>query len=172
MLGVHGLKGTLIIYSGCRSPGDIFRYGSWWLGSSAKDLIEFQLERGWTHGRRLLARLKGIEDRLTAGELRGCHIWVPERAVDAASEGEYFWVDLIGCEVWNVVKGELLGSVAGLQEFGAQDILCVRTPAGVQPSGEWLLPFVDDVILHVNISNRRIDVRLPDGMEACFTPRS
>jgi 16S rRNA processing protein RimM len=116
--------------------------------------------------------LKGVEDRPAAEELKGCHIWVPEMAVEPVSGDEYFWVDLIGCEVWDVEKGELLGSVTGLQEFGAQDILCVCTPSGVQPSGEWLLPFVDGVILHVNLGNRRIDVRLPDGMEACFTPRS
>ena len=59
-----------------------------------------------------------------------------------------------------------------MEEFGAQDILTVRTPDDADQPGEWLLPFVDDVVIDVDLDGNCITVSLPEGMDACFTPRS
>lgn len=82
-------------------------------------------------------------------------------------ENEYLWEDLVGCEVRVADEDRLLGSVVGLQNYGAQDILCVQCE-----DGEWMLPFIDDVVLTVDIKAGRIDIRLLPGMDACFTPKS
>ena len=65
-----------------------------------------------------------------------------------------------------------IGEVVALQAYGAQDILSVRTLPEATASGEWLLPFIHDVILDVDLDARRITVHLPEGMDACFTPGS
>lgn len=93
------------------------------------------------------------------------HIFIDQAAVGSA-DGEYLWQDLVGCAVIGD-DGASLGSVTGLQDYGAQDILIV---AG--PRGEWLLPFVEDVIADVDLASRHIVVHLPEGMDACFTPKS
>jgi hypothetical protein len=49
----------------------------------------------------------------------------PARAdFPAAEEGEFYWVDLIGCAVVNE-QGEALGEVTGLIDNGAHQILQV-----------------------------------------------
>jgi len=90
----------------------------------------------------------------------------------AVSGDEYLWQDLVGCEVWETDSNCLLGTVTALEEYGAQDILTVCTPDDARPAGEWLLPFVKDVVVDVDINARRITVNVPEGMDACFTPRS
>ena len=172
IVGVRGLKGTLAIYSDCRPPEDIFQYDSWWVGPSIDKLQQFHLIRGWTHGKRLLADLQGVDDINAAELLKDQSIWMPDSAVTPLAEGEIFWEDITGCDVFDTETDKLVGTVTALQGFGAQDILCVQTPEDAEPTGEWMLPFVKDVVTQVDIENRRIDVRLLPGMESCFTPKS
>jgi len=101
--------------------------------------------------------------------LAGMKVWIPADEIDV-DDDEYLWQDLIGCEVFQA-DGELLGSVTALEEYGAQDILTVHTPDHAAQPGEWMLPFIEDVITEVDIEARRITVSLPEGMEACFTPK-
>jgi len=88
-----------------------------------------------------------------------------------ASEDEYLWEDLIGCTVVTDA-GCSLGEVTALQEYGAQDILTVVAGSDFDEPGEWMLPFTEEVILNVDLDAGKIEVHLPEGMEACFTPRS
>ncbi len=124
--------------------------------------------RCWRHGRRILAQLEGIGDCNAAGSLRDKKIFVPREHVDVG-EDEYLWADLIGCRVY--ADGRLLGEVTALEEYGAQDNLIVVGDADAEQPGEWMLPFVAEVIEAVDLEDGRIDVHLPEGMDACFTPR-
>jgi len=114
--------------------------------------------------------LQDITDVNTAKALDGMKIWVPVDAV-AIDDDEYLWQNLIGCKVYQVGDGSLLGSVTALEDYGAQDILTVRTPENATQPGEWMLPFIADVISDVDVEAKRITVELPEGMDACFTPR-
>jgi len=166
--GAHGLKGALTIYSHTRPADGIAGYSCWWLGETAGQAKPFQVRRCWLHGKRVLAELEGINDRDAADALKGKKVWVSQAEVEIADD-EYLWEELVGCEVVTDA-GELLGFVTALQEYGAQDILTVRTPEGATEPGEWLLPFIREVVLDVDLDGRRIYIHLPEGMDACFTP--
>jgi len=168
--GPHGLKGALTIYSHTRPAIGIAGYSFWWLGLSPESAKLYKVERCWRHGKRILAELEGVIDCDQAALLEQMHIWVPADEV-TVGEDEYLWADLIGCEVRQVGDGVLLGAVVALEEYGAQDILTVRTPEDARQQGEWMLPFIKDVVLDVDLTVRRITVDLPEGMDACFTPR-
>ena len=154
-----------MIISHTRPPSNIGNYETWWIGATAEAATPFAVRCCRFHGRRLLAELNGVDDRTTAEALKGLHIYIERDAVSVAAN-EYLWADLIGCTVESD-EGNVLGRVTSLQSFGAQDNLVVAAE-----TGEWLLPFVDRVILEVNLDKRRILVHLPEGMDACFTPKS
>jgi len=111
-----------------------------------------------------------VADRNQAEQIKHLKIWVPVEEVDVA-EDEYLWEDLIGCEVVRADSGELIGEVTALEEYGAQDILVVSTDPKAATQGEWMLPFIEDVVLEVDMEMRHITVDLPEGMDACFTLR-
>jgi len=165
----HGLKGALSIYSHTRPAIGIAGYSFWWLGDTPETATRYKVRRCWQHGRRILAELDDVSDVNAAEALAGRKIWVPASEVEVEDD-EYLWQDLIGCEVVRD-DGGLLGHVTALEEYGAQDILTLRTPDDAAQPGEWMLPFIEDVILDVDTEARRITVNLPEGMEACFTPR-
>jgi len=117
-----------------------------------------------------------VRDCAQADALKDMHIWVSADEVQTADD-EYLWADLIGCDVYVAGEegdgaGERLGTVIALEEYGAQDTLTVRTPQHAEKAGEWLLPFIEDVVRDVDLKSRRIIVVLPEGMDACFTPKS
>ena len=161
----HGLKGALIIYSHTRPALGIAGYSFWYIGKDAASAKRFEIVRCWQHGRRLLAQLAGIQDADAAAMLKGQIIWVDEAEV-SLEEDEYLWADLIGCAVFDT-SGRELGRIVGLEAYGAQDILSVRAP-----EGDWMIPFVESIVQRVDLDARRIEVALPEGMDACFTPRS
>jgi len=170
-LGAHGLKGTLIVYSHTRPADAVAGYSCWWLGKTAESAKAFAVKRCWQHGKRVLADLEGVADRNAAEELKGVKIWIPAAEV-AVDDDEFLWQELIGCEVFLEESNELLGTVTALEEYGAQDNLLIRTPDDVDQPGEWAIPFIDSIVTAIDIDDAVIMVDLPEGMDACFTPRS
>jgi len=165
----HGLKGALTVFSHTRPAIGIAGYSFWYLGSSAQGAACYQVNRCWQHGRRILAELQDVAGINAAEKLEGLKIWVPQSEVEVDEE-EFLWQDLIGCAVVEE-NGNLLGEVSALEEYGAQDIITVQTPDSATQQGEWMLPFIEEVILDVDLDAKRITVALPEGMDACFTPR-
>jgi len=170
ILGVHGLKGTLAVYSDTRPASGIAGYSCWYLGVDAASAKSYTVERCWQHGNKgMLAELEEVTSRTQAEQLKKIKIWVSTDEIEV-DDDEYLWEELLSCAVY--VDDKCIGSVKALEEYGAQDILVVKTPEHADVQGEWMLPFTEDVIQLVDMENHRVDVCLLDGMDACFTPKS
>jgi 16S rRNA processing protein RimM len=113
------------------------------------------------HGDSIVAQAQGIADRAEAETLRGARIFVGRSSFPTADVGEFYWVDLIGLEVFNR-QAESLGTVVGLIDTGPQSVLRVL-PSGTpddkgSPDAERLIPFVNAYVDDVNLRERRIVV--------------
>lgn len=128
---------------------------SWWLGAQAADAAwqERPLAECKPHGKGLIARFDGIEDRNAAARLVRLYIGAPRESLPKTSRNEFYWADLIGLEVVNRAE-ERLGCVAGLVRTSAHEVLDVRDEDGSRR----LLPFVATVIEEVDRAGRRIRV--------------
>ena len=171
LVGVHGLKGSLIVYSHTRPASAVAGYSCWRLGVTAESAKSYRVKRCWQHGKRMLVELDGIADCNRAETLKGMKVWIPESEVEAEDD-EYLWQDLIGCKVVRQDNDMLLGTVLALEEYGAQDNLLVKTPDTVEQQGEWLIPFTEQIVTDVDLDEGVIVVDMPDGMDVCFTPKS
>jgi len=170
ILGTHGLKGALTVFSHTRPATAVAGYSCWWIGKTAESAKSYPVRRCWQHGKRTLAELEDIHDCNQAGQLKGLKIWIPASEVDIDDDA-FLWQDLIGCEVIRHDSGVLLGTVKALEEYGAQDNLLVQTADDAEIAGEWLIPFTEQIVLGVDLDENLIEVDLPEGMDACFTPR-
>jgi len=171
LLGTHGLKGTLVVFSHTRPAQAIAGYACWRVGKAPASAKAYPVRRCWQHGKRMLAELEGIDNCDQAAPFKQLKVWVSADAVET-DDDEYLWEDLIACQVVRESGGAPLGTVAALEEYGAQDNLLVRTPDDAAEPGEWLIPFIEGVVTAVNLDDGVITVDLPEGMDACFTPRS
>ncbi len=98
-----------------------------------------------------VARFAEITDRSAAEALRGTLLTVPRASLPPLGPGEYYWHDLLGLAVLNP-EGLRVGTVTGVENFGASDLLDVALDSG----GSVLVPLipaaVTDVGEHVTVA--------------------
>lgn len=149
--GAFGVRGWVKIHADTEYADSLFDYPVWWLGKG-DSFKAYTFEEGAVHTKALAAKLAGVEGRDQAQALRGCEIAVPRVQLPKTEEGEYYWSDLIGLEVVNQ-EGITLGKVKNLLETGANDVLVLA-----DEGKERLLPFVNQVVLAVDLAAGRISV--------------
>ena len=98
------------------------------------------------------AKLHGAGTPEDAAALRGA-VALYRKDFPEAEENEYYWVDLIGCDVVNK-EGQSIGQVKGMIDNGVHDILNVKRADGK----EVLIPFVEDYLAEVNVEAKKIVV--------------
>ena len=89
--------------------------------------------------------------REVAEALRGCEVAVSRADFPPAGRDEFYWVDLIGCQV-STPEGVALGVVDAVDDHGAHPLLRLRADDG----RERLIPFVDAHVPVVDVAGRRI----------------
>ena len=157
----YGVFGWLKIVPDTEAFDGLFDYETWWLGKG-DDWREMVVETAKTHNDVLVVKLKGIDDRDAALACKGKQIAVPREQLPEAEEDEYYWSDLIGIRVKNKQDVDF-GLIVDVFETGANDVIAVRADAVRQDVGadkavakekpqERLLPFIDSVVLEVDIA--------------------
>jgi len=117
-----------------------------------------RLERVRLHQGYALLKLAGYDDRSAAEALRGQVVQVPHEEAMPLDEGEYYVYQIEGLEVWTD-EGESLGRVVEVLFTGSNEVYVVHGPRG-----EVLIPAIADVILKVDLEDRRLIVHLMDGL--------
>ena len=137
--GLYGVKGWIKVHSYTEPREAILDYKDWLLlrdsGSQAVKLAE-----GKRHGKTVIARIDGVDDRDAAAGYVGNDIGVARQQLPDTGRGEYYWADLEGLQVVHG-DGRILGKVAYLLATGANDVLVV------QGDQEILIPFVQDEVI-------------------------
>ena len=114
-----------------------------------------------------------------AEKLRGDEVLIPFEQRVSLPAGKYFVTDLIGCTVFESAgKESKLSSPACEMEVAPRVVGTVRdvffpgeSVAGTPllqvdtSGGELLLPLAEDICLRVDVVARRIDVKLPEGLD-------
>lgn len=123
------------------------------------ELIEFKIESVRYAKNMVLLKLKGIDNIDSAEALRNLYIKVSREQLPELQENSYYIVDLLECEVVTV-EGEILGKMDDVFNTGSNDIYVVKNEKGKQI----LLPAIKEVIKNVDIPNRKITVKLMEGL--------
>lgn len=137
---VFGVQGWIKVYSYTQPLDNIFQYPVWNLVGSG-GAGQYRLARGRWHGKTLLAKLEGVDDRDQAAELRGSEIRIATRDLPPLEEGEYYWYQLEGLRVVTTA-GQDLGVVDHLMETGSNDVLVVEPDSGSIDGRQRLIPFL------------------------------
>ena len=154
----YGIRGWLRIYSSTEYAESIFDYQPWFLKIKGQ-WQPTELESWKHHNHELIAKLKNVNDRETAQSLANIEIGVDLSVFPQLEEGDYYWHDLIGCNVVNL-EGYVMGTVTEMMETGSNDVLVVRANSkdafGKQ---ERLIPFLyEQVVKRVDLATKVIEV--------------
>ncbi len=150
IIGAQGVKGWVRVFSDTSPRENILSYSPWKIQTG--DLWQTVEINGRLQGKKVLAKLAGIEDREAAIELAGSKIYILAEQLQKLDEGEYYWSDLIGLEVESL-QAEPLGTIEMMMETGATDVMVLRGDR------DRLIPFVmKDVVRKIDLANKRIVV--------------
>ncbi|MEQ9940686.1 ribosome maturation factor RimM [Pectobacterium aroidearum] len=159
----YGIRGWLRVFSSTEDAESIFDYQPWFIQSkSGWQLVEIE---GWKyHNQDLIIKVKGTDDRDAANLLTNCEIVVDSSQLPDLGEGDYYWKDLMGCQVVTVTGYEL-GKVIDMMETGSNDVMVIKANLkdafGVK---ERLVPFLtEQVVKRVDLSTQTIEVDWDPG---------
>ena len=149
--GLFGVRGWVKVFSYTEPRENIVGYRRWLIGQHGA-WKQVKVLVGRRQGKGVVAHLEGFEERDQAASLIGAEIAVARAELPPAGAGEYYWVDLIGCEV-ATADGIVFGKVESMLVTGANDVLVVKGER------ERLIPFIrGQVITAVDLGERRITV--------------
>jgi len=149
-----GIKGEVRVYS---YLDDITRF---------LDLKKLQIEgesdfrdveRARVDKNTVVIKLSGVDDRNTSESLRNKYLVIPKDMYQLP-EDTYFVDDLIGMEVFDE-EGNKIGVIDDINQNSIQDLYVINTG-----SKSFMLPAVGEFILDVDIENKKMVVKLIDGI--------
>lgn len=100
----------------------------------------------------LLVDLEAVRSVEGAEALRGAELCLPRELLPPLEEGEYYFVDLEGLDVY-AQDGTRVGVVERVQEYPAAQVLRVQSEAGV-----YEVPMREPYLVEVDIAARRVVV--------------
>ena len=108
----------------------------------------------------MIARVDGVRFRDQAEALNRLPLYLDRADLPEADEGEFYAADLIGCDAVDE-RGERVGRIRSVPDFGAGDLLEIEGAAG-GGSGTWFLDFTLANVPDIDLEGRRVTVRVPD----------
>ena len=149
--GLFGVRGWVKVYSYTEPREAVLDFDRWLL-SGRNGWQEATVAEGQRHGKTVIVRIDGYDDRDQAAGLVGTDIGIPRDELPETGDDQYYWSDLEGLSVVHR-DGTELGKVSHLLETGANDVMVVKGET------ERLIPFVlDKVVLGVDLAKREIRV--------------
>lgn len=124
-----------------------------------KDLVEKKIEDVRYIKNMVLLKLEGIDNIDEAEKYKNLYIKINKKDAIELPEDSYLIVDIVKCDVYTE-EGELLGKMIDVLDTGSNDVYVVKNSEGK----EILLPAIKEVIKSVDISNKKIIVKLMDGL--------
>ncbi len=117
---------------------------------------EFVIEK-IRFGNKVIAKLKGIDDRNTVEQMIPFTIMVNRSDFPALDDSEVYLVDLIGFKVVDHCSNKIIGEIQSFYDNGAQTIITMALGDDKQIE----VPFVEEFIVKVDQSNRAMEIKLP-----------
>lgn len=156
IVGTHGIKGEVKIYATTDFADARFAVGNKVTLVLKQKQVELEIASHRYHKKMDLVKFVGLDSINDVEQYRGAIVYANQD--DDLDEGEYYYGDLIGCQVQDE-DGHDLGKVISILEMPTQDVLEVEDHANT-----YMIPYVDAFIVDEDVENGVIIVSLIEGM--------
>ena len=102
--------------------------------------------------KRILIKMPGVSQREAAAGFVGCELGADRDNFLALGQGEYYWIDLIGCCV-ETSDGTQLGKIESMIETGSSDVMEITGK-----NKKHLIPFDNKYLSVVEVEKQRVVV--------------
>jgi 16S rRNA processing protein RimM len=123
------------------------------------------LDEHWFHKGMVVLKFAGVDSISEAETLVGSEIQVPRSERAALGSDEFYVSDLIGCMVTDA--GREIGRIKDVQFGSGEAPLLV-----IEGEKEYLVPFASAYIQRIVLEQKRLEMKLPEGMLELDAPLS
>jgi 16S rRNA processing protein RimM len=134
---------------------------------------EIHMENFWFLRSRVIFKFEGIDSISAAEGIRGYDVAIPQAERAPLESGAWYAADLIGCRVCDLDGSGEIGEIVDIDRGSSStDLLVVRCKRAAQPDSDVLVPFVREYLVRVDLDERRVEMRLPEGLLDINAPLS
>ncbi|MDR0269137.1 ribosome maturation factor RimM [Paenibacillus sp.] len=161
IVNTHGIKGEIKVLLHTDFPEVRFAKGSELLivpaDGKAPQLVTVQSSR--FHKNMYIVKLEEYDNINDVEKFKGSMLKVPQEDLVELPENEFYFHQIIGCQVVTD-EGQELGVITEILTPGANDVWVVQPKGGKSI----LIPVIDDVVLDVNVKDQKVLVHLMEGL--------
>ena len=158
IVNTHGLRGEVKIVPWTDSPEtfeDIeYVYIKNKTGEIRLDISGLKYQKN-----NIIVKLKQIDSIEEAEKFKNKTVYVEREMLGELPEGVYYIADLIGCEVSD--ESGVIGKLYDVFSTGSNDVYDIKR----EGKRNLLVPIIDGVLQNVDIENKKILIKVPEGLE-------
>lgn len=159
IVNTHGLKGEVKVVPWTDTP-DVFEELEYVLVKSRQGEMKLNISGIKYQKNNIIVKFRELNRIEDAEPLKNSVLSAPREMLGELPEGVYYITDLLGLPVYDE-DDNLLGKVTDVFPTGSNDVYAVSR----EGRKDLLLPVIDDVILKVDLANKRITARVMEGLE-------
>ncbi|WP_306798595.1 ribosome maturation factor RimM [Oceanobacillus saliphilus] len=106
-----------------------------------------------------LIQFEGYENINQVESFKGCKLKIHEDQLTDLAEDEYYYHEIIGCEVYTN-DDRKLGKITEILSPGANDVWVIKQETGK----DLLIPYIDGVVTEINIDEKRVVIEPMEGL--------
>jgi 16S rRNA processing protein RimM len=166
ILRPHGRRGEVAAEILTDFPDRLTRLTSAELADARSPSRRVAIRSCWlskSRGGQAIFHFEGCDSISDAKRLVGLEVQVPIAERISLPAGTYYVTDLIGCDVFDAKSGTKLGEVRDVG-FTGESVSGTPNLAVATSAGEILIPLAVEICSLIDISMRRIEVSLPEGL--------
>ena len=160
IVNTHSLKGEVKVISSTDFEEERFKKGSKLLITRGNQLIrEVVVQSYRNHKNFLLVKFEGIDSVEEAEKLKNLQIKIDSDEVGELEENEFYFHQIIGCEVFDE-NNKNLGEIIDILTPGANDVWVIKGENGK----EILIPYIEDVVKKIDITSKKVNIEVMEGL--------
>ncbi|KJJ42886.1 ribosome maturation factor RimM [Bacillus cabrialesii] len=161
IVNTHGIKGEVRVISKTDFAEERYKPGNtlYLFMDGRNEPVEVTVNTHRLHKQFHLLQFKERPSLNEVEELKNAIIKVPEEDLGDLNEGEFYFHEIIGCEVFTE-DGELIGKIKEILTPGANDVWVI----GRKGKKDALIPYIESVVKHIDVSEKKIEIELMEGL--------
>ena len=156
IINTHGLRGEVKISAWTNSPDD-FENFSYVLTKGNERLniegIKYQKNN-------IIVKFREINSIDEAQGYKNSVLYLQKEEMGELPENVFYIADLLDCEVFSET-GEKIGVLCDVFSTGSNDVYDIKR----ENAKNLLVPIIEGVVKSVDIADKRIIIRIPEGLE-------
>ncbi len=159
IINTHGLRGEVKIVTWTDSPEVFEEIGAVYVKGHT-DAEKMTIKNVKYQKNNIIVKFAEINSIEDAEKYKNTILLADRDTLGELPEGVYYIADLIGCVIFEE-NGEKIGVLQDVFSTGSNDVYDIKR----ENKKNLLIPIIDGVLKAVDIQNKKITIKIPEGLE-------